>query len=349
MKGARESQRAKKKNAREARDRSLATSAANGRFLKQIDERLDRARWLGRPQIHPAIFEDVTKCEECALAAKFGGSTQVSERRARKLNDLMNTLGLSGERRALFKQLVIGYRREPTIESYIQIRRKFPEVEIQIGQLGGLEALLVFLLEDFEKQGVDTCLVAAALNDGDEPSLDALSLHLLECLVARSKLPRDGVGYIEKRRSAISDANVNYLISEMLEGLDWHGEMVRVPASLIVLIRHQLCAGMPEMHQTFLSRRRRLAAAVRAAEWFKPGEKISVRKLASVTGIPRSTAARYLADEKFKEELQAIQRYDSRERLAQLDAGADVASGGDKRTQTAVFALRKKTNRRPSQ
>jgi hypothetical protein len=300
MKGARESKRAKKKKAREANERYLAT------------ERHDRARWLGRPRIHTAIFERVAEDEEYAnLAAKSGrklvGSPQVSawlvevSERARKLNDLMNTLGLSGERRALFKQLVIAYCREPTIESYIQIRRKFPEVEIQISQFGGIDALFA-LQEDFEKQGVHPKLVAAAL-DSDEPSLDALSLHLLECLVARSKLPRDGVGYIEKRRSAISDAMVNYLISLMLHD----EEMFRVPASLIVLIRHQLCGGTPELYQTFLSKERRTAAAFRAAQRFEPGEKISVRKLASVTGIPRSTAARWLADEKFRKSLQAFQ------------------------------------------
>jgi hypothetical protein len=30
---------------------------------KQIDEQHDRARWLGRPRIHTAIFEDVAKDE----------------------------------------------------------------------------------------------------------------------------------------------------------------------------------------------------------------------------------------------------------------------------------------------
>jgi hypothetical protein len=278
---------------------------------KQIDEQHDRARWLGRPRIHTAIFEDVAEDEELAnLVAKFGGKlvgSQVSER-ARELNDLMNTLGLSGERCALFKQLVRAYRREPTIERYIQIRRKFPEVEIQISRFGGIDALFE-LQEDFEKQGIEPELVAGAL-DSDEPSLDALSLHLLECLVARSKLPRDGAGYIDKRRSAISDAMVNYLISIMLEALDWHEETFRVPASLIVLIWHQLCAGTLEVHQTFLSKERREAAAFRAAQWFESGEKISVRKLASVTGIPRSTAARWLADEKFKKSLQAFQQWD---------------------------------------
>ena len=78
----------------------------------------DRARWLGRPRIDTGIFEDVAKAEE--LAAKFGAKLvfppEVSER-ARELNDLMNTLGLSGERGALFKQLVIAYHRERTIES----------------------------------------------------------------------------------------------------------------------------------------------------------------------------------------------------------------------------------------
>ena len=117
----------------------------------------DRARWLGRPRIDTGIFEDVAKAEE--LAAKFGAKLvfppEVSER-ARELNDLMNTLGLSGERGALFKQLVIAYHRERTIESYIQIRRKFPEVEIQISRFGGLGVIdaLFALKEHFEKQGV---------------------------------------------------------------------------------------------------------------------------------------------------------------------------------------------------
>ena len=66
------------------------------------------------------------------------------------------------------------------------------------------------------------------------------------------------MGYIEKRRSAISDAMVILSDLTYAGGLDWHDEETfRVPASLIVLIRYQLCAGTPELHQTFLSRKRR--------------------------------------------------------------------------------------------
>src|SRR5262245_32445033 len=115
MKEARESKRAKTKNASEARER---LADANKRFLEQFDERQDRdhARWFGRPRIDTGLFEVVARDEE--LAAKFGAKLvfppKVSER-ARELNDLMNTLGLSGERRALFKQLIIAYHRERTI------------------------------------------------------------------------------------------------------------------------------------------------------------------------------------------------------------------------------------------
>ena len=77
------------------------------------------------------------------------------------------------------------------------------------------------------------------------------------------------MGYIERRRSAISDATVNYLILLMLEGLDQNDAMVRVPASLIVLILHQLCAGIPELHQTFVSKERRMTTLLLAAQWFE--------------------------------------------------------------------------------
>src|SRR5262245_46387320 len=137
MKGARESKRAKKKKAFEEHWEDSTIQK----------ERRDRARWLARPRIHTGIFDDLANDEELA-AAKIVAPPSASER-ARELDDLMNTLRLSGKRRALFKQVNIAYRRERTIESYIQIRRNFPEVEIQIGRYRQVHALYA-LEEDFK-------------------------------------------------------------------------------------------------------------------------------------------------------------------------------------------------------
>jgi hypothetical protein len=241
-------------------------------------ERAEQKRndWLLRPRLHTARIEE----------------------KKRKVGELAKQLGWSNERLALFTKLVVEYRQQHSIEAYLRVRREFPEVEIQVGHFGGIDALFS-LEEEFKRQGLDPRLIAAAL-DSNEPAIDALSLRLLELLVARDKLPKDGPGHIEQRRNAISDGVVNYLITMMLEGYDWHDEeMFRVPASLVVLIRHQLCGPNPDLHATYLSREKRKSMAF-AIGHLKPGEELSVRKLARMAGIPPPTAARWLKDESFR-------------------------------------------------
>jgi len=192
-------------------------------WRKHLEEEAAQHRlaWLRRPLVYTAAFEDPPE-----------NITELPDRiqkRRRRQAELTKQLGWSSKRLALFKKFVVAYRKAPTLENYILIRRRFPEVEIQIARFGGIDQL--FALEDeFQRQGVDPLLVAGAL-DALEPNIDDLSLCLAECLVARSKLPRDGPGHIVQRRNAISDATVNYLIAVMLESLQ------RYEASLVVLVR----------------------------------------------------------------------------------------------------------------
>jgi hypothetical protein len=263
--------------------------------------------WLNRPRVHTAIFEKVRQDEEnVRLAKKFKASTTVLEavqrqqaESAKRLAELAKTLPLSKRRFNLFKQLVVEYRRMHSIELYVELRRQFPEVEIQVGRLGGLDPL--FSLEnEFKKAGIDPILIASAM-DADEPSVDALCLRLLDLLVDKSRLPKSGVGYIQKRRAAISDTIVNYLIAVILEGLDWHDVAFRVPASLVVLIRHQITGPNPDLHTTFQSRERRRIAAMMVGQKLALNERPSVRTLARLAGVPISTAGRWLADNEFAE------------------------------------------------
>jgi hypothetical protein len=286
------------------RTRKISIDDWKGRVAEQAWQ--ERLAWLRRPRLHTAIFEEAWRdqqiADECAKRGAVFAEPALFERKranmAKKINQITKKLGWSNERLALFERLVAAYRREPAIKNYVRVRREFPEVEVQVAQFGGIESL--FALEDkFRKVGIDPDLIAAAL-DADEPSIDALCLHLLELLMARDKLPKDGPKHIEKRRNAISDTMVNYLISEMLESLDWHDETFRIPASLVVLIRHQLCTGIPDLHQEYLSRERRHNAALSFGQTLRPDERPSINKLATRVGIPRSTAARWLADKEFQ-------------------------------------------------
>jgi hypothetical protein len=260
----------------------------------------ERLAWLRRPRLHTAQFEDFWLGKQ-EIAAAFGASAsvdQITKKRAalqaKEVGAVAKKLGWSNERLTSFTQLVVQYRKEPTIENYLRVRHEFPEIEIQVAQFGGIDPLHA-LESNCMKWGLDIGLIAATLMF-DESAVDALSMRVLELLAARSRLPKDGPGHIQKRRDMVSDADVNYLIMTMVEAFDYHEHSVRVPASLVVLIRHQLCGSVPDLHREYLLKERRSNMAFAVAQHLKPGEKLSINRLARMTGLKRATAARWLKE-----------------------------------------------------
>jgi hypothetical protein len=295
------------------------------RGLKELQQRFyefaddQRLVWLRRPRLHTAIFEEAHEDER--LSEQGGFNPKTAERSA-ELEKMAMELKWSSRRLKEFTQLIVRFRNESNIEDYVQIRRQFPEVDIQVGRFGGIEAL--FALEDgFRKQGVDPDLVAAAL-DGDEPSVDALSMRLLELLSARSALPKTGPRHIEMRRAAISDTTVNFLISTVLEAFDWHDEVARLPGSFVVLVRHVLCGTTPDLYKEYRSNEKRNSAAFLAAQRFRLDEKVSIRKLAERAEIPRSTAARWLADPDFQKSFDRARKFVASEEFQRIVSEARV-------------------------
>ena len=236
-----------------------------------------------------------------------GQNREGAAARSRKAAAIAKALNWSAERMASFIELVAEYRKIPSIENYVRIRIQFPEFEIQVARFGGLDPL-TSIEKELKKQNIDSYLVAGAF-DADEASIDALSLRLMQCLIAREELPTQGPGHIQLRREAISDALVNYLIAMVLEAFDWNEHEVRVPASLIVLIRHQLTGSHPDFHARHLARENTQNLALMAAQLLAPGEMLSINKLVKIGSLPRTTAARLLKDKEFLEYLSLGQKW----------------------------------------
>jgi len=270
----------------------------------------ERSKWLSRPRLHTAIFEEARRDEELEKLLATNGAAfkdkkdaevfaRQKEKSQQNVHASIGSLGWPSERLESFIDAVVAYRRDASIQNYLFIRQKFPEVEIQVPRFGGIDPL--FALEaDFKDQGINPDLIAGAL-DGVEPSVDALCLHLLELLSEREKLPKKGPGSIDRRRKAISDASVDYLITTILEAYDWNEDVYRVPASLVVLIRHQLCGVQPDLDAEYRLRERKKNVAMAVARQLKPDERLSINKLKLLAGIPRTTAARWLSDANFQE------------------------------------------------
>jgi hypothetical protein len=110
-------------------------------------------------------------------------------------------------------------------------------------------------------------------SDAAECERQSFSAKLALELVA---LPKSGTGHIDQRRQAINDATVNYLISLMVESLEWNEDEIRLPGSLVMLIRRQLCGDHPDLYSESVLIEKRRNAAYIAAQIFPEG-KISVR------------------------------------------------------------------------
>jgi hypothetical protein len=272
--------------------------------------------WQKRPRLHTGIFEQALKSHlftehpESAFPSSEVKAAFLRER-AEVLHGIEETktrLGWDTARFDEFANLAVAFRKEPSIEHYLAIRKSFPDVDIQVGLSGGIDPL--FAIEGKCRQlEIDPALVAGAM-DGYEPDIDDLCLVLMDRIVARKKI--SGIGAAQKRRAAISDSMVNYLIAFMLDGVDWHNETIRLPASLILLIRHQLGPLKGDLHEEFESREAKLRAAWIAAQELEPGESLSINRLVRLASRPdkrlsRSTAARWLADKSFQKHFKSAQ------------------------------------------
>lgn len=206
------------------------------------------------------------------------------------------------ERFEQLSELVLAFRKSPSIEQYSLIRKRFPELDIKVALSGGGSAVLA-IEKQCEEYGISVNLLGGAL-EGSEPDIDELCLILIDHLVARDKIK--GPGAIQRRRAAISDAMVNYLIAFMLEGIHWADTEVQVPPSLILLIRHRLGALKGDLHAQYESREMKLNAARFAGQWLGPQEHLSINLLLELSrqipecSVSRATAARWLKDDEFQ-------------------------------------------------
>ncbi len=131
-------------SARERRDKKRLVR----KLLEQSAERSwqERFDWLSRPRLHTAtISRDEELAKECAkydaVIIEREPTKQRRAEREKEIEKLGNDLGWSAERLTSFKEIVVQYQREPSIENYVRVRRLFPEVEIQVARFGGLDPL----------------------------------------------------------------------------------------------------------------------------------------------------------------------------------------------------------------
>lgn len=185
------------------------------------------------------------------------------------------------------------YNLDTSIENYVRLRRKHPDVELDISNTGGLD--FVFLRdEELKANRIEPRLVVHCL-DADPIAHRELSLLLMERMLERKNLEKAGKSHIVSLKKAISDLLVNNLIAVMLDSLDWNGELEICP-DLIVLIKYQL--GMNESQYQLEQKRKenQNKAIWIVVELLRINQKPTLRKIAKLMNVDATTIMRWLGD-----------------------------------------------------
>lgn len=194
-------------------------------------------------------------------------------------------------------KLLRQYKESPTIDNYVALRRKHPEIDCNINTTFGGEWLYAFD-DELSKLGISPRLIARIV-DVDIGAYDELSLLLLEKIIYRRNLAISGGTHLVSRGIAISDPMINYLIAIMLDSL-CDSDEPEIPPALIVLIKQQFGTEDSNIKIEVKKKDSIKKAKLIAANMFINNEKPSYRKIAKILKVEPSTVMRWFPELKAK-------------------------------------------------
>lgn len=211
--------------------------------------------------------------------------------------------GYGSEESGGYNELSKAYKKDPSIENYVKLRRANPKGEIEIAVIGGMEQLF-FLESELRKYGFDPNLVASVM-DADPEAISELSLQLMERMIEAKELAKNGKTHLSRRGLAVPNKLINWLIACMLDALSWNDDLY-IPRDIIVLIRERLGGSNPEYEQASHAHEMRWAAITIGGQLQAQGIKPSFRMLAGMLNVAPSTVKRWFPKGDFKEEVERV-------------------------------------------
>lgn len=202
-----------------------------------------------------------------------------------------------------YNEQSLAYKKAPSIEHYVKLRRADPSAEIEVAVIGGMDQLY-FMEGELRKYGFDPEMIASVL-DADPEAISEVSLQIMEKLIEAKNLAKAGQTHLTRRGLAIPDKLVNWLIACMLDALSWNDDLY-IPRDLIVLIRERLGGSNPEYEQASDAHQKRWAAITIGGQLKARGIKPSFRMLAGALNVSPSTVMRWFPDGDFEKEIERV-------------------------------------------
>jgi hypothetical protein len=192
--------------------------------------------------------------------------------------------------------LNIVYEQNPSLAAYVRLRRCYPNHRIGFCEGFSLEGQeWVFGREEFDRFDIPAETAYAAVT-GECAAISEICLRVMELLIERDDLKKNGKTHAVSRGEVISDVFVNTLISYMLAGSALSGYF-HVNADLMMLISHQLTDGAKRLKRKRTKVLGRDEIIDVACELRCKGIEPSYRAIAKVMGVAPTTVMRTLSSD----------------------------------------------------
>jgi hypothetical protein len=136
-----------------------------------------------------------------------------------------------------FNEITKKYDADPSIETYMRLRRGDPEAEIEVRTVGSYESMF-YMREQLARCGVDPELLGGIL-DADQDTIGEMALRLMEKIIEARAMADDGETHLIRRGLAIPEKLIDWIICCSLDALSWNDNLM-IPRDLIVLVRERL-------------------------------------------------------------------------------------------------------------
>ncbi len=228
--------------------------------------------------------------------------------------------GYGSKKAGGFNAITKEYKRDPSLENYVRLRRKRPKAELEVAVIGGFEQLF-YMQHVVDRYGIDIQLVAGVM-DADPSAISEMSLILMDKIIEAKALAKKGETHLVRRGLAIPDKLIDWIICCSLDAFSWHDEL-HIPRDLIVLIRERLGGSNPEYEQASKAHEMKGNAAFVAGQLKAQGDNPTFKMLAEVFGVSPSTVKRWFGPGEFEKKRDFwASKFDSDGKLKPLLGGS---------------------------
>jgi hypothetical protein len=199
-----------------------------------------------------------------------------------------------------FNEFSKAYKRDPSIEHYVRLRREHPDAEIEVSVIGGIDQLF-YMESELRRFGIDPELVSAAL-DADAEAISELSLQLMEKMIEGRRLTNEGKTHLVRRGLAIPDKLIDWIVTCSIDAMSWTDQLY-IPRDLIVLIRERLGGSNTEYEQGSRVRQKKSQAAAIGGQLRARGIIPTYKVIGEILDVAPSTVMRWFKKGEFDEEV----------------------------------------------